>query len=334
MDATRRSHTGTWLLFMLMLVAPLHDVECLEPVSLTIAAASAVALTSYASHRLYCRLTQRCDEEKPFSTAALNADLTNRLFGQPLAKAAIIWALTDFMGSEYPQKALTLSLHGWTGTGKNLASKIIVENIYKLGMKSKCVHLYVSTLHFPHEDRIPLYQDQLHTWIRGNVSRCARSIFIFDEMEKLSPDLIDAIKPFLNYYEHIDGVSFHKAIFIFLSNAGNEQINEDVVKIAMERHSLQLYHLESIFSTLFSNRILWHRSLIGNSLIDFSIPFLPLELGHVKRCIMAELRQSGLREDEELASRVANEMVYFPKDRKLFSDRGCKTIPAKLLIHL
>lgn len=59
-------------------------------------------------------------------------------------------------------------------------------------------------------------QDQLQLWIRGNVSACARSIFIFDEMDKMHAGLIDAIKPFLDYYDHLDGVSYQKAIFIFL----------------------------------------------------------------------------------------------------------------------
>lgn len=59
-------------------------------------------------------------------------------------------------------------------------------------------------------------QDQLQLWIRGNVSACARSIFIFDEMDKMHAGLIDAIKPFLDYYDHVDGVSYQKAIFIFL----------------------------------------------------------------------------------------------------------------------
>lgn len=53
-------------------------------------------------------------------------------------------------------------------------------------------------------------------WIRGNVSACARSIFIFDEMDKMHAGLIDAIKPFLDYYDNLDGVSYQKAIFIFL----------------------------------------------------------------------------------------------------------------------
>lgn len=61
-----------------------------------------------------------------------------------------------------------------------------------------------------------LVQDQLQGWIRGNVSACASSVFIFDEMDKLHPGVIDAIKPFLDYYEQVDGVSYRKAIFMFL----------------------------------------------------------------------------------------------------------------------
>lgn len=61
-----------------------------------------------------------------------------------------------------------------------------------------------------------LFQEQLQNWIRGNVSACPQSIFIFDEMDKMHPGLIDAIKPFLDYYEQVDGVSYRNAIFIFL----------------------------------------------------------------------------------------------------------------------
>lgn len=61
-----------------------------------------------------------------------------------------------------------------------------------------------------------LFQEQLQNWIRGNVSACPHSIFIFDEMDKMHPGLIDAIKPFLDYYEQVDRVSYRKAIFIFL----------------------------------------------------------------------------------------------------------------------
>jgi hypothetical protein len=39
-------------------------------------------------------------------------------------------------------------------------------------------------------------------------------------MDKLHPGIIDAIKPFLDYYEQVDGISYRKAIFIFLRLAG------------------------------------------------------------------------------------------------------------------
>lgn len=48
---------------------------------------------------------------------------------------------------------------------------------------------------------------------------CGSSVFIFDEMDKLHPGIIDSIKPFLDYYEQVDGISYRKAIFIFLRSA-------------------------------------------------------------------------------------------------------------------
>lgn len=41
-------------------------------------------------------------------------------------------------------------------------------------------------------------------------------MFIFDEMDEMHPDLTDTIKPYLEYYNKLDGVSYQKAIFIFL----------------------------------------------------------------------------------------------------------------------
>lgn len=37
--------------------------------------------------------------------------------------------------------------------------------------------------------------------------------------------------------------------------------------------------------------------------------------------------------DEEIVQAVADEMTYFPKEQKIYSDKGCKTVQAKLDIH-
>ncbi|CAI9555797.1 unnamed protein product, partial [Staurois parvus] len=240
-----------------------------------------LALTEFLSG--FCFLGECC--ESPYNSTALQEDLGNKLFGQHLAHDVIFRAITGFMNNKNPSKPLTLSLHGWSGSGKNFVSKIIAENIHKKGMKSEYVHLFVSTMHFPHDNLINLYKDQIQSWIRGNVSSCPRSIFIFDEMDKLHIGLIDTIKPFLDYYEQIDGVSYRKAIFIFLSNAGGELINRVVLESTKMREDLKQQDLESALSVeLFNNKDcgFWHSSLIDKNLIDFFVPFLPLEYRHVK----------------------------------------------------
>ena len=41
-------------------------------------------------------------------------------------------------------------------------------------------------------------------------------MFVFDEIDKMSPGLIDTVKPYLDYYDDLNGIDYRKAIFIFL----------------------------------------------------------------------------------------------------------------------
>ncbi|OWK10557.1 hypothetical protein Celaphus_00005152 [Cervus elaphus hippelaphus] len=286
----------------LRLLLAAHVVAAFEPITVGIAIGAASALTGYLSYKdLYCRFAECCRSERPLNASALKQDLEEKLFGQHLATEVILKALTGFKNNKNPKKPLTLSLHGWAGTGKNFVSQIVAENLHPKGLKSNFVHLF----------------DQLQRWIRGNVSACAGSVFIFDEMDKLHPGVIDAIKPFLDYYEQIDGVSYRKAIFIFLR----------------KREDIQLKDLEAVLSVgVFNNKHsgLWHSGLIDRNLIDYFIPFLPLEYRHVKMCVRAEMKARGSAIDEDVVTRVAEEMTFFPKDEKIYSDKGCKTVQSRL----
>ncbi|KAK2504445.1 hypothetical protein MC885_019314, partial [Smutsia gigantea] len=305
----------------LRLLLAAHVVAAFEPISVGIAIGAASALTGYLSYKdLYCRFAECCREEQPLNASALKLELEERLFGQHLATEVILKALTGFMNNKNPKKPLTLSLHGWAGTGKNFVSQIVAENLHSKGLKSNFVHLF----------------EQLQRWIPGNVSACASSVFIFDEMDKLHPGVIDAIKPFLDYYEQVDGVSYRKAIFIFLSNAGGDLITKTALDFWLagrKREDIQLKDLEHVLSVgVFNNKHsgLWHSGLIDRNLIDYFIPFLPLEYKHVKMCVRAEMRARGSTIDEEIVTRVADEMTFFPKDKKIYSDKGCKTLQARL----
>lgn len=74
----------------------------------------------------------------------------------------------------------------------------------------------------------------------------------------------------------------------------------------------------------------FHTSLIDKNLVDFFVPFLPLEFKHVVQCAMAEMKARGHKPDLDVANKVAKDLVYFPKSERVFSVKGCKTIESKL----
>lgn len=81
-----------------------------------------------------------------------------KLYGQHIALDVVVNAITAHCTEKQPQKALTLSFHGWPGSGKNYIAHFIKEAIYKEGSKSKFVHHFVGRIHFPLEDKVNEYQ--------------------------------------------------------------------------------------------------------------------------------------------------------------------------------
>ena len=138
---------------------------------------------------------ERCNSQywRPQNLTLLKSSLDDHLFGQHIAKSVIISALSRRWQAK-SDKALVMSFHGWTGSGKNFVAKFIAESLFRKGIKSKHVHIFVSTIHFHDERRVNEYQQNLRDWILGNVTRCPDAIFIFDEVDKMPVGILDALK--------------------------------------------------------------------------------------------------------------------------------------------
>lgn len=61
----------------------------------------------------------------------------------------------------------------------------------------------------------PLQKD-LKSWVQGNLTACGRSLFLFDEMDKMPPGLMEVLRPFLGSSWVVYGTNYRKAIFIFI----------------------------------------------------------------------------------------------------------------------
>lgn len=90
--------------------------------------------------------------------AGLSKDLQTKLHGQHLAQSVVLKAIQGFINNPESNKPLTLSFHGWSGTGKNFVARMIADNLYRDGVKSECVRLFIAPFHFPHTRLVDAYK--------------------------------------------------------------------------------------------------------------------------------------------------------------------------------
>ncbi|KAL7079747.1 hypothetical protein ACQ4LE_001157 [Meloidogyne hapla] len=265
----------------------------------------------------------------------LEEDVEERLYGQHIAQKIVINAVRAHITKKKPNKALVLSFHGWTGSGKNYLTQMIANAVYKKGFKSQFVHLSVATLHFPYPEEINNYKRQLRNWISGNLSECERSMFIFDEADKLPLQLLDAIVPFVEFYDNVNGIDARKSIFIFLSNGGSNLIAQRALEYynkGQPREQISFRELEELMQLSAYNEGeggLKMSRIISKHLIDYFVPFLPLERRHVIMCFKDYLHSKNVIYTQEQLENLADSLQYFPKGTPIFSTSGCKQVERK-----
>uniref|UniRef100_A0A646QHR3 Torsin n=1 Tax=Hemiscolopendra marginata TaxID=943146 RepID=A0A646QHR3_9MYRI len=318
-----------------------QNSTCFEPVTMGLVVGGLGLAGIYAGVEYIRCIRYECCHPQWIQAnfSGLETALHTKLHGQHLVHEIVLRSVRNHVKKVSPKKALVLSFHGWTGSGKNFVSKIIAEHLYVNGLKSRYVHQFIATLHFPHEDLSKIYQDDLRTWIRGNISKCEQSLFIFDEMDKMPPGVVDALKPFIDYHDHVDGKNFRRSIFIFLSNTGGQEITSKAFefwKNGLERERITMKDMEKLIRLGAFNEKggLKHSYIIERHLIDFHVPFLPLERRHVKECIKDEMRDQNAILDNDIIERVADELIYYPRSSNTYSTSGCKRISQLLATEL
>ena len=158
---------------LILIAVSLLPSPCLaiEPFSAGLAVGAGMFVSALWSSRdkVVCQLTECCGGSWINPNVTLLAEkLHQNLFGQHLVTSLVTRAVRAHTRKNDPKKALVMSFHGWTGSGKNFVAKFIVESLYKLGMSSKYVHLFISTLHFPNQEQSDIYKLNIQDWIRGS----------------------------------------------------------------------------------------------------------------------------------------------------------------------
>ncbi|XP_041090313.1 torsin-2A-like [Polyodon spathula] len=299
---------------------------------------------------VYCTISNNCECDFHPDLQGLELELYRNVYGQHLAQEAVSEALAEFINDASPEKPLVLSFHGSSGTGKTLVSWLLGRYLYGSAKTSPHVHQFIPTLHFPYPHRVPQYkylviphlcclyvsalQKELKAWVEGNLTACARSVFVFDEMDKMPPGLIDVLVPFLGSSHVVYQTNYRKAIYVFISTADEEQINRlalEARQAGRDREEILLDEMEeaqAVFNK--SCNGLYHSEIIQEKLVDSFVPFLPLTRCHVERCIRRELCLRGQCHRRDIIEAITGAMTFSPERERLFSHSGCKTVPAKV----
>lgn len=132
--------------------------------------------------------------------------------------------------------------------------------------------------------------------IQNAIKSCEQSIFIFDEVDKMPAGVFESIASILDYHGNFGSSNFRKAIFIFLTNAGGNEIADALDRIMSNgkyREQTKIQDFESIAEAgaFYVKGGLMKATIITSGLIDHFLPFLPLERRHIANCVRAEYKK-------------------------------------------
>ncbi|KAJ6634219.1 Torsin-like protein [Pseudolycoriella hygida] len=313
-----------------------------DPLSLSLIAggASLVYNRGKVWEYTYCQLNECCiDSHIPANITALSQDLEENVFGQHIVQRQLVAALkSHYTHLDSSTKPLVLSFHGTPGTGKNYLADHIAKHVYKYGVSSYFVKKFMGRTDFPLESDVRHYQITLRTTIINAVNVCPRTLFIFDEVDKIPVGVFEALTSLLDHHHSVEGATLRFATFIFLSNAGGTEISAKLLELTENgalREETQLFNFEKILegAAYNVNGGLRKTSMIEGSLIDHYVPFLPLEKRHIEKCIIAEFKRLGVdRPAFTDIEEISNNYVTYYKN--IFSTSGCKRLSKKVAMYV
>ncbi|XP_067661036.1 uncharacterized protein [Haliotis asinina] len=269
-----------------------------------------------------------CSTFTDFDVNDLRTDLRSKVYGQHLVTEIIPDLINKYlteMHQRSSQKPLVISLHGWTGVGKNYVSKIVSDFF-----PYTTVNKLLVPLHFAHSSQDDIYAQQIPEWIETNITRCYVNFVIFDEMDKASNGVLKGLNESVNMVVNQNATD-RPVIFLLLSNSKGAEINKHVFQLLSDgrhRDHITIDDFSYVFQT---EKPLWYTKLVPQKVIDVFVPFLPLERHHTVQCIKTDIVKKGLNVDKKAVSDVVQEMSFFKLNTgNEFSHTGCKRVSDKV----
>ncbi|KAK7094676.1 torsin-4A-like [Littorina saxatilis] len=307
---------------------------CLKVSALLLAIVSVVIAVALQQHVAVSR-----DNFANMDAELLRDEMASKVFGQHIAMNVVPQSIEQYLHELRAGNAsckddscffppLVLFFNGWTGVGKNFISDIVTSLF-----SARTVKKFLVPYHFPHEHLDKQYQKNIENWVLSNVTKYTVNFFIFDEMDKAFPGVIQGIKNAITQLSHQNSYN-SPSVFLLLSNSFGSDINHKVFQAMREgqdRESLSMDDFANLFSEDEDTIDSWFQQIKSSSARTVAVPFLPLEKQHIVQCIRRDLVWKKLSTHADIVSRVLEELTFvtLPGGRQ-FSQTGCKRVSDKV----
>ena len=137
----------------------------------------------------------------------------------------------------------------------------------------------------------------LYSTILRSIESCPLSLFIFEEVHYMHPDVLAHLLPLFSYHARHDHLLLTQAVYVFTSNIGGKAIQKaafEAEKRSLPRHLIAYPMLTAQITSSFAGQRLLGL-LVEHAVVNRYVAFFPLFKTHVKACVQLELE--GRRAD-------------------------------------
>lgn len=239
--------------------------------------------------------------------------------GQDLAVKQFSDAVCDHLANKEPLKPLVISVHGPVGVGKSLLHLLAARTLYaaRPHPDMRCPgadcpgYKVLYGMDYTAEDRAAQHA-ALRSSLFDHVSSAPESLIVIEEYDKLDCQMRGFFRHLLEH-GRVGNVSIAKSIVILESNTGYMTLHSMLSK-AGSREAISPEHAQRELKDLVFSR--WQGqgcedradTLKTVGIIDFFLPFFPLEKQHIAQLFEARIAEKA----KEVDARKLGPLLHNP----------------------
>ncbi|XP_074066698.1 torsin-4A isoform X2 [Macrotis lagotis] len=170
------------------------------------------------------------DNLQKYDLDGLEKVLQRGVFGQKAAMDSIMELLRDYLATHIHSQPLVISFNGPSGVGKSHVGRLLAKH-FRSVMEGDFVLQYYVMHHCPDPQDGLACQEHLTNRITDMVTRAEVEekipVFILDEVEFMSPGLLDTLHSFLQPRQSNE---FLNAIYVLISSIGGSEVTRFVLQ--------------------------------------------------------------------------------------------------------